>query len=252
MKNSRVIGLLSVFGAFGLFHCGAPDADGTGATTPPASITGTSTAKGVNCDKLVDAVGCANAALTASTSTEEPGSQNTSCSTDADCTQGFGCGRMNSWTPSFEMDGLNAGRMVGLCLEYCTQGDPATCNDGFICAEIFENGVWQTTTGVCTDIATKLEGAACVYDSECQGTLGCLAGVCSRSPEGSLCQIDEDCADGLICYDTAYACGSDTCEDQLCRAIKDGQLGDPCVDDLECNTSLFCQNNVCAELPRRG
>ncbi|MFC1611241.1 hypothetical protein ACFL6C_09790 [Myxococcota bacterium] len=198
------------------------------------------------------AEGCSKESL--SNLSGDPSGQNAPCDTEADCSEGFGCGRLISWNPSFEMDGDTRGRSPGLCLAYCApvpewdSFEAADCTDGLICAHIIQDDTWQEYQGVCTDIAIRQENEGCETHVDCHGMLACMDGFCSRYPEDWECFIDDDCQEGLVCWNTDHPCEDspeETCSHQICRAPGNGGQDDPCRDNLDCGDGFWCYDGIC-------
>ncbi len=179
------------------------------------------------------------------------GTQGAPCSTATDCSSGLQCAAVTGYlpaSPTYTIDDGYMARGGGSCAALCTPGDDSTCGaaDDWECAPIVTAGFIRTDAGVCTNFAIRQEGEPCAEHTDCGGALACIDDICSRYPEGWECGVDDDCAEGLQCWDTSYACEEfGGCSHGICRAPGNGGQGDPCTDDFDCGDDLWCIELVC-------
>ncbi len=155
----------------------------------------------------------------------EPGTVETTCTTDADCGEGKVC-------------------KSGVCE---TSSDPecmsdADCEDGKACVE-----------GVCKPSS---EEKPCAADEDCEDGNVCAEGVCKPSSEEKPCAADEDCEDGKACVEGVCKPSS---EEKTCAADEDCEDGNVCVEgvckpsseektcaaDEDCEDGKVCSEGSC-------
>ena len=144
----------------------------------------------------------------------------------------------------------------GTCVSRGARGAP--CSDMFSCA----TGL-ACNEGVCTAFASA--GDACDADLDCAPPLECRGGTCTALRElGEPCADTVQCAIGLVCEGAVCAARPSS----LCTSTADcgnrAECGGvraclprraaaaSCIEDRDCETSLFCDEGSCAARPELG
>jgi len=174
--------------------------------------------------------------------------------------------------------------------DYCNDYAAITCSaaDKCGCLGTYSVDLCETYMGMeCRDeVEEPVERGVMAYDAAlggaCLGGLRALLGDCSLEgddypeacesmltglvPEGSLCEGDDECVEGLDCYNELctnlpkageacvdYTCDSDTyCgNDQLCHPYK--RAGEDCSDSTwTCDDDLYCDTRTYTCSPYLG
>lgn len=109
-------------------------------------------------------------------------------------------------------------------------------------------------TAHCEDDEMCMNGV-CVPKESCGDGESCTQGICLDSGDCGDCQVDSDCADGLICVDQVCRPPFGPCEsDADCEeiaAVCDASTGScvDCKNDSQCGNGEYCKDKQCYPNP---
>lgn len=178
------------------------------------------------------------------------------CKSDSDCQDGTSCevSVCRQRCQTVDDCGSNALSMVchgGFCIDRCRTQD--NCPEKTTCSALpdTDNGDWLRINGETV--------TGCVYKSVCWNDNDCLGALCGvdfvpGSPDGclpSFCIRDTHCIDGGQCLTDDFSEIKTPYSNFAVSICSDGNEGAPCLNSIDCESGLICDDftlpGICAE-----
>ena len=164
------------------------------------------------------------------------GDEGDACASSEECNNGLIC-RSDSQT--CEKPGKDG--------QYCVSDED--CASGLFCNQVVDSATEGTCISVIEEGEPCYHNDECCGGCQCIPSQGMYSDVCSRLEEGSPCDVyartdygDPDCGEGLFCYEETERC-------QVLGTVEEGSSCDDdkqCMDGLHC--SHCYDNRVCQSL----